>query len=385
MTPSPREVCIADTAVVTALGDSLEAAWRRLCRGETAIGPVRRFSTERLDYHNAACMGDLDEPPQSGENRVSALMRRALEQLAAVPSETFVIWTGVKGSAEFVERKVGRDKETAWGEMPRLPVHFRRMVCRSLGLPAESGMELNAACAASTVGLAVGARMIESGEQESVLVCAADIVSRFTFMGFSALKALSPTTTRPFDAERDGLSLGDGAAAILMAGRAFLEREGREPLARLTGWGVANDANHITGPARDGCGLIQAIRSALEQAGREPDAIEAFCAHGTGTPYNDAMELTALESVFGERRFPLFSVKGAVGHTLGAAGAAETAVCVRALQEGIVPATCGFRRGEERTAGRVAPEAQAFAGNNILTTNSGFGGVNAALVIERCR
>jgi 3-oxoacyl-[acyl-carrier-protein] synthase II len=250
-----------------------------------------------------------------------------------------------------------------------------------LDLPPQ-GYEVNAACAASGVGLQLGAQLIASGEQNCVLVCAADIVSRFTFMGFAALHALSPTVCRPFDEARDGLCLGDGAAAVLLVDQVTLDRQGCRPLARLSGWGAANDANHITGPARNGSGLIAAIEAALTRAGRAPDETDAFCAHGTGTVFNDAMELTAIEEVFGARRLPVFSIKGAVGHTLGAAGAMEAAVTVQALLERLAPPTAGLLRPEERAQGRVSASVQELSGQCALTTNSGFGGVNAALLFE---
>ena len=370
-------VCVADMAALSALGDTLEATWPRLCRGESAIAPVTRFSTERLEFHQAACIAGLEHPGFPEGGRVAELLRRVLGQLRPVPPDTRIIWTGVKGNVDFIECGHEAEKQGCL----RFPYEYRELAGRILGIEPR-GFEINAACASSTAGLALGAQMIASGECESVLVCAADIVSRFTFTGFSALKALSPTVCRPFDARRDGLCLGDGAAAILLASEEAAAKHHLPILARLTGWGVANDANHITGPARDAFGLIAAIRSALEQAGLPPDRVEAFSAHGTGTPYNDGMELTALETVFGPRRFPLFSIKGATGHTLGAAGALEAAVSVRALRERTVPATPQLEEPEKRAAGRAAPLPQPFAGNNILTSNSGFGGVNAALVLE---
>ena len=368
-------VHVVDSGIACALGSSMEEVWPRLRRGESAIGPVRSFETDRLEFHAAAGIPDLEAGTEP--NRVCALADRALRQLRPVPADTFVIWAGVKGNVEYLQAH-------AAGQPPpaiHLPRQYRRWVCQRLGIE-NRGMELNATCASTTVALAIGVEMIEQEEYSSVLICAADIVSRFTFTGFAALRALSPTTCRPFDADRDGLSLGDAAATMLLAGPATIAEHDYAPQARLTGWGIANDANHITGPARDGCGLIAAIRAALARAGLSTEDIEAWCAHGTGTVYNDAMELTALERVFGQKRFPIFSVKGAIGHTLGAAGALETAVCIRALQERTVPATAGLRLPEERGTGRVSAEHQSFAGNNILTTNSGFSGINAALVVE---
>jgi 3-oxoacyl-[acyl-carrier-protein] synthase II len=153
-------------------------------------------------------------------------------------------------------------------------------------------------------------------------------------------------------------------------------------LARLSGWGAANDATHISAPARDGKGLIAAITAAMNKAKVLPGAIGAFCAHGTGTVYNDAMELTATEAIFGDRLFPLFSVKGALGHTLGAAGGIEALVCARALAKAIVPPTAGLREPEARAKGRVSSERQTLATKRILTSNSGFGGINGALILE---
>ncbi len=149
------------------------------------------------------------------------------------------------------------------------------------------------------------------------------------------------------------------------------------------GWGIANDADHITGPARDGRGLIDAIRSALRQANLSAEDISAFCAHGTGTVFNDAMELTAIENIFGDRCFPLFSIKGALGHTLGAAGALETAISVKAAQKRLIPPTYGLLNPEKRVVGRALNKVQELKGDIVLTSNSGFGGLNAALIIGR--
>lgn len=375
-----NDVYVAATATVSALGESLEEMWPRLCAGESALRPVTGFDTARLGFHQAACAPlDIGKEPQRAREpqRVCALMRRCLPQLGPVPSDACVIWTGVKGDAEYVEQRAAEGAS----QFLHRSEQYRRWVEELLDLPPH-GFEVNAACAASTAGLQLGAQLIASGERCSVLVCAADIVSRFTFMGFAALQALSPTVCRPFDEARDGLCLGDGAAAVLLVDQATLDNLSRRPLARLTGWGAANDANHITGPARDGCGLIAAIEAALTRAGRRPEEIDVFCAHGTGTVFNDAMELTVIDEIFGARRFPVFSIKGAVGHTLGAAGAMEAAVVIKALSEQQAPSTAGLLQPEERAQGRVSGGVQEFSGRCALTTNSGFGGVNAALLFE---
>jgi 3-oxoacyl-[acyl-carrier-protein] synthase II len=369
-----KSAYLVDCGVACALGNSLDELWPRLCDGTSAIAPVRRFCTDRLDFHQAACVPDLTEDER--DNRICALARRALAQLRPVPGDTFVIWAGVKGNTDWIEARAAGQPPTAL----HLPRHYRDWVCRQLKL-AGCGMEVNAACASSAAALAIGAEMIAQGECARVLICAADIVSRFTFMGFAALRALSPTICRPLDTDRDGLCLGDGAVAVLLADATACTDGAYQPLARIAGWGWSNDANHITGPARDAGGLTIAIQQALRLAGLTPDELQAWSLHGTGTVYNDAMELTALANVFGARRFPLFSVKGALGHTLGAAGAFEAVIGMRALRARQVPATAGLRTVEPRAAGRAASEPQGFDGDNLLTTNSGFGGVNAALVL----
>jgi 3-oxoacyl-[acyl-carrier-protein] synthase II len=367
-----REVYIVKHAIATGLGNSIEATWQRLLEGRSALGAVTRFPTDRLSSHKASCIPDL--VPIAGENRVCALARRVLEQVAPVPKGTCIIWAGLKASAEFIEA----DQEK---EMPYLPEHYLRWVAQILGT-APPGFEINAACASSTVGMAIGAHKIARGEYGSVLVCASDVVTGFAFTGFSALKAMSPTICRPFDRDRDGMCIGDGAVAILLADRETARNYHLDRLAQLTGWGISNDATHITAPSSHGTGLAMAIETATAMAGVRPDDVEAFCAHGTGTLFNDNMELAAIESVFGDRRFPVFSIKGAIGHTLGAAGGIEAAICVRALAERLIPPTAGMETPEPKAAGRVSTHPQPFDGRKVLTSNSGFGGVNAALMLN---
>ena len=367
------EAFFAKAAIACGLGRSLDENWQKLISAESAIKQIDYFKTDRLDYHNASFVDDLRSNPKA--NHVCELTKRVLDQIVEIPGDTQIIWTGIKGNAEYIESDQMMDK-------PYLPMHYREWVANHLGIK-NIGFEVNAACASSTVGLALAAQKINSGECCSVLVCAVDLASRFVHCGFSALKALSANTVRPFDKSRDGLALGDGAVAILLTNKEIAEKNSYPLLGRLTGWGIANDANHITGPARDGCGLILAIESALKMARMEANEIEAFCAHGTGTVYNDGMELAAVESIFGDKSLPIFSVKGAIGHTLGAAGGIEAALCLSALEEKTVLPTPGLIEAEDQAKNRISNKAQKFAGNNILTTNSGFGGVNAALIIEK--
>lgn len=370
-------VFVVKQSASTSLGSSLPQICPRLYGGESGMSDIRKFSTAMLSCHVAGLINNSDEAEHE-QDLVCSLMLPVLKQIGTLPPETYVIWTGVKADTEYIESFY----EERPSPLRYLPRHYRAWVCRFFGLPEDQGMEVNAACASSTYGLALAAEMISRNTYDAVLVCAADPVSRFIFTGFAALRALSSTICRPFDVRRDGLWIGEGAFALLLVSGTFAERHRYEPLALLSGWGMANDAKHITAPARDGSGLIRAIHTALRSAEMEPHEVEAFCAHGTGTVYNDAMELTALESIFGERRFPLFAIKGAIGHTMGAAGGIEAAVAICAMHDQTVPATAGLLQEEERATGKVSSRSQSFAGNNILTTNSGFGGCNAALIFR---
>ena len=237
----------------------------------------------------------------------------------------------------------------------------------------NGGMEVNAACTSSTVGVALAAEYIVEGRYDHVLVAGADIINRFVYYGFAALKAMTEEVCMPFDAGRKGLSLGDGAVAL------FLSAERRSDL-RVAGYGISNDANHITGPSRDGSGLAKALRQAIGMSEITFDEAQAFCAHGTGTRYNDSMELKAIQSLYGDNSPLVFGVKGAIGHTLGAAGGIEVALCGKCLLEGTVPPTVGCNNPESPG---VVLDRTKFSGKNILTSNSGFGGINAAVLLEK--
>jgi len=367
-------VMILQTSIVTAMGDTLSDTWEKLCNGNGAVAAVNRFPVNKPGYHQAACISDLDT---ADEGKTIWLIKKLLPQLSPPADDTFLIWTGIKGGVENIER-------IAEGSFPteyQYAADYRQYVRGHFKL-SPNGMDINAACAASTVGVCIGADMIGRGEAESVLVIGADWVSRFTFLGFGALNALTKTACRPFDKKRDGLALGDGAAGIHLVSEHYLEKTGSRPLAQLTGWGISNDALHITRPDLSGNGLISAVNTALTTAELSPGDIGAFCAHGTGTVYNDTMELAAVSNVFGERKFPLFSVKGALGHTLGAAGAIETAISIKALKAGKVPPTYNCSHPEDAARARVANGCQPLSSDIIMTSNSGFGGINAALILK---
>jgi len=238
---------------------------------------------------------------------------------------------------------------------------------------------VSVACVSGLIALMQGARLIQRGAADAVLVVGVDHLSAFVVAGFTALKALDPSGCRPFDRDRCGLSPGEAGAAIVLVRGDLAPR----PAITLRGWGSSNDANHMTGPSRDGSGLAQAIRTALNAAQLRADQIDYVNAHGTGTPYNDAMESAALRTVFGANCPPVSGLKGMLGHTLGAAGIIETLACVLAMQEQLLPGTPRLSNAAEDTAPSLVRTPRAVTKlNHILKLNTGFGGMNGALILN---
>ena len=302
-----------------------------------------------------------------------------LPTIDVVSADTLLITATTKADIEQVEGLLHGQPANV-EEM--IPVNTPLSIAAALGL-SHRGININAACASSTIAVARAAAMISSGRAESILVCGLDVVTDFVFSGFSCLRALDPAPCKPFDVRRRGLTLGEGAAALLLMNAERAGKEGLPNLGTVVGWGAGNDAAHITAPARDGSGLVRAISSALKTAGLDAADIAAINAHGTGTVYNDAMELTAFRRIFGERTLPVCSVKGAIGHTLGAAGGIEIAVSLKSLSSKLLPPTTGLTVPESRAEALVSSESQSITGDYILTTNSGFGGINAAVILEK--
>jgi 3-oxoacyl-[acyl-carrier-protein] synthase II len=241
------------------------------------------------------------------------------------------------------------------------------------------------ACASGLIAIQQGTKLIQRGAAEAVLVTGVDHLSGFVMAGFSSLKALDPKGCRPFDRDRAGLSPGEAGAAVVLARAAFIQHSTTPPLHQpilVLGWGNSNDANHITGPSRDGSGLAAAIRTALDSAKLEPSDIDYINAHGTGTPYNDAMEAAALRNVFGESSPPVSGSKGMLGHTLGAAGVVETILCVLAMRERWLPGTPGLTTAADGSPSGLLTGARAASRlNHVLKVNTGFGGVNGVLAL----
>ncbi len=244
---------------------------------------------------------------------------------------------------------------------------------------------LSTAGASGTAAVATAAECIRRGEADTMLAGGVDVLSRFVLAGFWLLRALASGEVRPFDRRRDGLALGEGAGILVLEEREQALRRGAAVLAQVQGSGSSGDAHHMTGPSPEGDGVVRAALAALRDGGCSPEKVDFVSAHGTGTRFNDRMETIALKRVFGEAayRIPVDSIKPIVGHTLGAAGALEAILCVRAIGEAIVPPTIHYGEPDpECDLDYVPNEARRCRVRRALSCSSALAGNNAALLLE---
>lgn len=230
------------------------------------------------------------------------------------------------------------------------------------------------ACISGLLAILIGQRLIRSGQFDHVVVSGADLLTKFVVSGFQSFQAVSDAPCRPFDAARNGITLGEGAATVVLT----KEKHG----IRLGEGASANDANHISGPSRTGAELASAIGKAIRRSGLLPEDIGFVSAHGTATLYNDEMEAKAFH-LSGLQNVPVNSLKGYYGHTLGAAGLIETIISIRSMEEGIVLPTLGFNNSGVSVPLVLSGSILQKPMQHFLKTTSGFGGCNAAMVFSR--
>lgn len=388
MEKSPR-VVVTGMGAVTAFGEGVGPFWRGALSGRSAIRHVTRFDVSRFKARQAAVIDR--EREEDGSERDELFARAAAREALASCPEFFgdraalVLGTTLAGNAALTRPPV------APGGSPGLGLGTLGSLARSLAF--DHGVRgpvstVSVACASGSAAIGLGAEWIRDSRADRVLAGGADALSPFVFSGFDALRALSPTVARPFDAARDGLTLGEGAAFLLLEDEEIANRRGARILARVAGYGSGSDAHHMTRPDPSGGGLVRAIETALRAASRLPSEVGFVSAHGTGTTFNDAMEEAALAHVLGSkaRMVPVNGIKGAIGHTLGAAGALEAILSVLVLNEQLVPPTAGHVASRPDSPLAIVTGVPFSPDRPIavaLSTSSAFGGINTALVLER--
>lgn len=284
---------------------------------------------------------------------------------------TLFILSTTKGNITYLEE--------GQADHPRIHLHETAEYLAT-GFGLKNTMVISNACISGVMALMVGKRMIEIGRYDNAVVVGADVLSRFVISGFQSLHALSTDICRPFDAQRKGINLGECAAGIILSSNPEAGTEKASVF--IAGGGLSNDANHISGPSRTGEELGFAIQQAVEEAGLAIEDIDFVSAHGTATVYNDEMEAKAF-SLMQLSNTPLNSLKGYYGHTLGAAGVLESILSAESLKRNELIATAGFQNIGVSKPVNVIKKLESRPLKTCLKTASGFGGCNAAIILQK--
>jgi len=251
----------------------------------------------------------------------------------------------------------------------------------TFGISAPCQVIANA-CASGTNAIGHAFECVRSGRYKRILTGGYDALSELVFVGFDSLQASTPEKCRPFDRDRTGMVLGEGAAILALENLDAARSRGARVLAEVTGYGMSTDNFHITQPDPSGIGPRRAMERVLQSAQISADGIDYINAHGTATPFNDAAEGKAISELFG--RVPVSSTKSMMGHSLGAAGAVEVIVCLLALQHQFLPGNINFRAPDENIdLNVIANKTRPAALRTVLSNSFGFGGTNASIAIRK--
>jgi 3-oxoacyl-[acyl-carrier-protein] synthase II len=383
--------------IASPIGIGPEDFWGALVSGSNAAGPVRAFDASAFGV-DVGCELDPDVE-LAGSSQTGRAARLAATAGAQALDEAGLSASERAGTALCVGTTMG---EACWVESwgaelldateDQLPANellrsgpdqIGSDVAELLGLRGGHTV-VGGACAAGNYAISRAMDLVRLGRSERVLAGGTDSFSRVAYTGFARLGALARDACRPFSADRDGLVLGEGAAMLLIESADAARARRAAPLARLAGAGLSCDAHHIVSPHPEGDGVTRALRAALAEAGSEHDDVDWICAHGTGTPANDAAEVRAAGAVFGAERPPMSSIKALTGHSLGAASAFEAVACVLALQRQVIPPTWNFNAPAPDCAWDVVPGAARQSSlSTVINNASAFGGANAAVVLRR--
>jgi 3-oxoacyl-[acyl-carrier-protein] synthase II len=397
-------VFITGLGVVSSIGLGRAAFFRALAEGKSGISPVEAFDVSNLGRELAGEVKGFRprdhltalEARRMGRCSQMALAaaRMAIEDAKLRPEalrgpRASVVLGTTMGEADVLEdlddawiKKGARGVRRAW--IPKygstlLPIH----VARAIGSEGAV-LTLPAACAAGNYAIGFAADLIRAGKADVVVTGAAEMLQELQYSGFVRLAAMAPARCQPFDLNRQGIILGEGAGVIVLESEAHAVRREAALLAEVGGHGMTCDAYHITRPHPDAAGSIGAMRQAILRSGISPEAIDFVNAHGTGTKHNDAAEAKVMREVFGERRVPISSMKSMLGHCMGAASALEAIGCVMTLEEGVYPPTIGYETPDPECDVEIVANASRRGPHDVVLNNSlAFGGYNAVTCLAR--
>jgi len=409
-----RRAVVTGLGVVTPLGRAIEVFWDRLVRGESGIGPVTLFDVsgfrvqfggqvpwdpEKENIANAKEVRRLDRYAQFA---IAAAIDAVADAGIEFPKEDpyrcgVAIGSGIGGLNEFEsqhERLLtkGVDKVSPFF-IPKLLLNIASGHVSTMFGAKGTNIAAATACASASNSIGSALRAIQYGDADVMLTGGSEAaLTPMGLAGFQNMRALSfrseapQQASRPFDADRDGFVLSEGAGVVVLEELEHAQRRGARIYGELTGYGASGDAGHITQPDEEGSGASRAMTMALRDAGLAPDAVEYINAHGTSTPLGDAAETVAVKRVFGlhAKRLALSSTKSQLGHTLGASGGIELVVCALTLNRGVIAPTINLETPDPVCDLDYTPRVAREANIRIaMSNNFGFGGHNASLILSR--
>lgn len=409
----PRKVVVTGIGVVTALGQTVDDFWANLLAGKSGISRITGFDSTDFPCKVGGEVRDFDvtkfmDPKEARRNDRYTHFAVASAKLAVQDAGLdltklnkeragVIIGSGIGGMATF-EQQARNIVEK--GPRKVSPFFIPSMISNmASGMVAiEFGMQgpcftVVSACATATHALGESMRAIQYGDADLMVAGGAEAaVTPLSYAGFCSMKAMSTSndvpekSSRPFDINRDGFVMGEGGGVLILESEEHAKARGARIYCELSGYAASADAFHITQPDPEARGLSLAMKRALADAGVTPAQVHYINAHGTSTPYNDKFETIAIKKIFGDaaRTVPISSTKSMTGHLLGAAGAIEAAICVKAIQTGEVPPTINLENPDPDCDLDYIPNVKRAVKVDVaLSNNLGFGGQNAAVVFRR--
>jgi len=413
-----KRVVVTGLGVVSPIGNNLEEFWKSLLEGKSGVKRLQCFDPTHFTSKIAAEVRNFDPSPYLSAKEIKRMDR--FVQFAVVSAKLAVadagldldktdrnkvgvlVGSGIGGlhTVETEHRQYvvlgpekGPDRISPF-LIPMLIVNMGSgQISISLGLKGPNSA-IATACATGNHAIGDAFRIIQRGEAD-IMVCggAEAAVTYMGFGGFCALKALSTSyndaperASRPFDKNRDGFVMGEGAAVAILEEMEHALKRGARIYCEMAGYGMSADAYHMTAPDPEGDGGMRCMAASLKDAGVKPEDINYINAHGTSTLYNDKIETLAIKKVFGKhaKKLAISSTKSVMGHLLGAAGGAELAVCALAIKEGVIPPTINYETPDPECDLDYVPNKPRAAKLRVVMSNAlGFGGHNATLVVKK--
>jgi 3-oxoacyl-[acyl-carrier-protein] synthase II len=407
------KIVITGIGVVTPLGNDVESMWSALVAGKSGVGPITRFdastgyatriAAEVKDFDPTAWMERKDAKRndrfvQLGVAAAAQAVEAARLDMSTVDASRVgvIIGSGIGGIATFEEQHTNLIQKGPERVSPFfIPMMISNMASGQISIHTGAkgpNFTTVSACTSSANAIGEALRTLQHDDADVVITGGTEAtVTPMAIAGFSSMKAMStrndePTrASRPFDAERDGFVMGEGAVMLVIEKEEHAIKRGAPILCELAGYGASGDAYHITSPMPDGDGAVRAMRQALTDAGMKPEDVTYINAHGTSTPYNDRTETVAVKRLFGDhaRNVMLASTKSMTGHLLGAAGALEAAICALVITRGVVPPTINYENPDpECDLDCVPNQARTVQVTAAISNSMGFGGHNGSLAFR---